>query len=65
MDLLADGVTGRMMAVREGRYGVAPLPGPDERPRRVDVAIQYNADRLRPRYDGLLGRPLLLGMPLA
>jgi ATP-dependent phosphofructokinase / diphosphate-dependent phosphofructokinase len=65
MDLLADGVTGRMMAVREGRYGVAPLPGPDERPRRVDVTVQYNAERLRPRYDGLLGRPLLLGMPLA
>jgi len=64
MDLLADGVTSRMMAVREGRYSTAPLPGPDEHPRRVDVAVQYNADRFRPGYDGLLGRPLLLGMPL-
>jgi hypothetical protein len=53
-----------MMAVREGRYSTAPLPGPDERPRRVNVEVQYNAERFRPGYDGLLGRPLLLGMPL-
>jgi 6-phosphofructokinase len=65
MDLLAAGTTGRMMAVREGRYATAPLPGPDEHARRVDVAVQYNVERLRPRYDGLMGRPLLLGMPLA
>jgi 6-phosphofructokinase 1 len=65
MDLLADGTTGRMMAVREGRYSTAPLPGPGEHPRRVDVAVQYNEERFRPGYDGLLGRPLLLGMPLA
>ncbi|MFI5261532.1 MAG: 6-phosphofructokinase [Candidatus Limnocylindrales bacterium] len=64
MDLLAGGVTGRMMAVREGRYSTAPLPGPDEHARRVDVDVQYNTERLRPRYDGLIGRPLLLSMPL-
>ena len=65
MDLLADGTTGRMMAVREGRYSTAPLPGPDEHARRVNVEVQYNAERFRPRYDALMGRPLLLGLPLA
>ncbi len=65
MELLRDGVTGRMVAVREGRYAVAPLPGPGEHARRVDVATQYNTERLRPRYDGLLGRPLLLGIPVS
>jgi len=65
MDQLRDGVTGKMMAVREGRYAVSPLPGPEEHARRVDVPTMYNEERLRPRYDGLLGRPLLLGVPVS
>jgi 6-phosphofructokinase 1 len=64
MDALRDGRTGRMSAVREGRYALAPLPGPDEHARRVDVPTMYNEERLRPRYDGLLGRPMLLGVPV-
>jgi len=64
MDALRDGVSGRMSAVREGHYALAPLPGPDEHARRVDVPTMYNVERLRPRYDGLLGRPMLLGVPV-
>ena len=64
MDLIGDGVRGRMVGIREGKYAHAPLPDPGTPARRVDVATMYNEERFRPRYVGLLGRPLLLGSPL-
>src|SRR6187200_3202469 len=64
MDLIADGVSGRMTAIRDGRYSHAPLPDPALGARTVDVDVMYNAERYRPRYTGLLGEPLLLGTPL-
>lgn len=64
MDLIAEGVSGRMTAIRDGRYSHAPLPDPALGARTVDVEVMYNADRYRPRYTGLIGRPLLLGTPL-
>jgi 6-phosphofructokinase 1 len=60
MDLIADGVTGRMVAIRDGKYAHTNLPDPMLGPRRVDVDTLYNVDRFRPRYDGKLGDPLLL-----
>lgn len=63
-DLVADGVRGRMTAIRDGKYDHAPLPDPALPPVRVDVARMYNSERFRPVYAGLLGRPLLLGPSL-
>ncbi len=60
VDLMADGVAGRMVAVRDGKYSHSPLPEPGVGPRRIDVATMYNEDRFRPRYDAKLGDPLLL-----
>ena len=60
MDLIRDGVTGRMVAIRDGKYAHTTLPEPDLGPRRVDVAEMYDEDRFRPRYEGKLGDPLLL-----
>jgi hypothetical protein len=37
-----------------------PLPAAGSVARRVDVDLMYNRDRFRPRYDGRLGRPMLL-----
>jgi 6-phosphofructokinase 1 len=61
VDLLADGQTGRMVAVRHGNYAHAPLPERALGARTIDVAAMYNADRFRPRYEAKLGSPLLLG----
>ena len=36
------------------------LPDPALGPRKVDVAVMYNAERFRPRYEGKLGDPMLL-----
>ena len=60
MDLVEGGVSGRMVAVQDGKYAHAPLPDPELGPRRVDVPELYNVARFRPRYDGKLGDPMLL-----
>jgi 6-phosphofructokinase 1 len=60
MDMVEAGVTGRMMAIQDGKYAHTELPDPDLGPRRVKVADLYNAARFRPRYDGKLGDPMLL-----
>jgi 6-phosphofructokinase 1 len=65
MDLIADGVRGRMVGIRDGKYAHSPLPDQSLGARRVDVATMYNIERYRPRYVGLLGHPLLLGQSLA
>ena len=60
MDLIRDGVSGRMVAIRDGKYAHTTLPDPALGPRRVDVAEMYDLDRFRPRYEGKLGDPMLL-----
>jgi 6-phosphofructokinase 1 len=60
MDLLADGRFGRMVAIRDGKYSETSLPAAGSTARRVDVEAMYNVERFRPRYDGRMGRPMLL-----
>jgi 6-phosphofructokinase len=60
MDLLAGGRFGRMAAIRDGKYAETSLPAAGATSRRVDVEGMYNVERFRPRYDGRIGRPLLL-----
>jgi ATP-dependent phosphofructokinase / diphosphate-dependent phosphofructokinase len=60
MDLVEEGRTGRMVAIRDGKYGDAPLPDPALGPRTVDVETMYNVERFRPRYDGKHGAPVQL-----
>ena len=60
VDLIADGVSGRMTAIRGGRYTHVAVPDPGRGPRTVDVARYYNAERFRPRYDGRNGFPVML-----
>src|SRR3954463_3440695 len=60
MDLVRDGVTGRMMAIQDGKYAHTELPASGTKARRVDVADMYNEERFRPRYEDRLGDPMLL-----
>jgi ATP-dependent phosphofructokinase / diphosphate-dependent phosphofructokinase len=64
VDLLAGGVNGRMVAIRDGKYSHAPLPDTALGPRHVDVESMYSTDRFRPLYGHRLGMPLLLGPPI-
>jgi 6-phosphofructokinase 1 len=55
VDLIAEGISGRMTAINGGRYTHVAVPDPSRGPRTVDVARYYNAERFRPRYDGRNG----------
>jgi len=60
VDLIREGIHGRLTAVQDGKYTHAPLPDPKLTSRRVDVPKMYNLARYRPQYAGRLGSPLLL-----
>jgi ATP-dependent phosphofructokinase / diphosphate-dependent phosphofructokinase len=60
VDLIRDGVSGRMVAIQNGTFVHTALPDPAVGPRRVDVAHQYDVDRFRPQYSGRLGASLFL-----
>jgi len=60
MDLVANGVFGQMVGIRDGKYAHVDLASTGVAARRVDVEAMYNLERFRPRYDGRLGSPLLL-----
>ncbi len=63
VDLIHDGVFGRMVAIQGGNFVHTTLPDPRLGPRRVDVARQYNVERLRPQYADRLGASLFLSAP--
>jgi len=60
VDLIAGGTSGRMIAIRGGRYTDVPVPDPRLGPRTVDVARYYNTERFRPRYEGRNGFSVML-----
>jgi ATP-dependent phosphofructokinase / diphosphate-dependent phosphofructokinase len=59
VDMLRDGITGRMVGVQNGCYAHAPLPASSMGARKVDIATLYNTERYRPNYTSKLGAPLL------
>jgi 6-phosphofructokinase 1 len=60
VDLTDQGLSGRMVAIRDGKFAHTTLPDPKLGARRVDVARQYDSERFRPRYSGRLGFSLFL-----
>jgi 6-phosphofructokinase 1 len=59
LELIRDGVSGRMTAIQGGRYAQVPIPDAALGPRKVDIASLYNTERYRPSYKSKLGAPLL------
>src|ERR1700719_3191379 len=59
LDLIRDGVTGRMVGIQNGCYAHTSLPDSSSGSRKVDVNSLYNTDRYRPKYTHKLGAPLL------
>jgi 6-phosphofructokinase 1 len=60
MDLIRDGIHGRLVAIQEGKYAHAPIPDPKLGAVKVDIDKLYNIARFRPHYSNKLGMPLLL-----
>jgi ATP-dependent phosphofructokinase / diphosphate-dependent phosphofructokinase len=59
VDMLRDGITGRMVGLQNGCYAHAALPASSMGARKVDIASLYNTERYRPNYTSKLGAPLL------
>jgi 6-phosphofructokinase 1 len=59
VDLIRDGVSGRMVGLQNGCYTHAELPHVSMGPRKVDIVTQYNTERYRPNYASKLGAPIL------
>ena len=60
MDLVLDGVSGRLVNVRNGRYDNVPIEVVTSRKKVVDVRKFYHPDRLRPIYERFESKPLFI-----
>jgi 6-phosphofructokinase len=60
IDLLLRGETGRMVALRDGRYGSVPIETVVASKKVVDVDRFYDTERYRPKYDAFGLQPMLV-----
>jgi ATP-dependent phosphofructokinase / diphosphate-dependent phosphofructokinase len=60
VDLLQRGETGRMVALRDGRYGSVPIEAVVASKKVVDVERFYDTERYRPKYDAFELQPMLV-----
>ncbi|MCZ7579372.1 MAG: 6-phosphofructokinase [Fimbriimonadaceae bacterium] len=59
-DLLQQGVSGKMTALRDGKYAVVPLDVVHDGTKRVDVSELYDASAYRPKVAKMFGKPMFL-----
>ncbi|MHC5026567.1 MAG: 6-phosphofructokinase [Planctomycetota bacterium] len=59
-DLIQDGISGRLVCLRNGCYDHVPIQSIHGRTKNVDVPTYYAPERLRPKYDTLQNQPLFI-----
>ena len=60
LDLVLDGISGRLVNVRNGRYDNVPIDVVTSRKKVVDVHKFYSPERLRPIYSRFETKPLFI-----
>jgi 6-phosphofructokinase len=60
LDLVLEGVYGRLVVLKNGRYDNVPLEVVIARKKLVNVQEHYNTERLRPRYSSFEMKPLFI-----
>ncbi len=60
LDLILDGIHGRLVSLRSGVYDSVPIDVVVGRKKVIDVARYYSSERLRPKYKTLLRQPLFI-----
>ena len=60
LDLILDGVTGRLVTLHNGRYDNQPIEVVTSYKKVVDVSKYYNTKRLRPFYKSFESKPLFI-----
>ena len=59
-DLISEGRSGRMVALRDGKYTHIPLSTVVSGIKRVDVQELYDRENYRPKVAHMLGKPMFL-----
>lgn len=60
VQLLAEGRSGRMMALTDGKYDAVPIATCGQGQKRVDVPALYDVEEYRPRIARVLHKPMFL-----
>jgi len=60
LDLILEGRSGLLVAVRNGVYSPVPVESVVGAKKVVDVSLYYDTDRMRPKYDRFSSRPLFI-----
>jgi len=60
IDLIMNGVSGRMVALRDGTYTHIPMSTVASGVKRVDVDELYDVEQYRPRVRNVIGKPMFL-----
>ncbi|MBW1762901.1 MAG: ATP-dependent 6-phosphofructokinase [Deltaproteobacteria bacterium] len=60
LDLITSGTSGRLVSVRNGRYGSVPLESIIGTKKVVDVEKYYDTGRMRPKYKSFDNLPLFI-----
>jgi 6-phosphofructokinase len=60
VDLIHEGQKGRLIILKEGRYGHDTVRVITQGVKRVDVDTFYDKDQYRPKVSGVLGKPMFL-----
>jgi len=60
LDLILEGISGRLVAVRNGRYDNVPIDVVTSRKKMIDVGRHYLPERLRPKYEKFENKPVFI-----
>jgi 6-phosphofructokinase 1 len=60
LDLILEGVHGRLVVLKNGRYDNMPVDVVTSTNKMVDVSKHYNTERLRPHYKSFEMKPLFI-----
>jgi 6-phosphofructokinase len=60
LDLVLEGISGRLVSLRDGKYGNVPIESVTSTKKVVEVAKYYNTARLRPYYKSFTDKPLFI-----
>ena len=60
LDLIEEGMHGRLVVLKNGRYDNVPIDIVTSTKRTVDISKFYNTERLRPHYKSFEMKPLFI-----
>ncbi|MDH5789012.1 MAG: ATP-dependent 6-phosphofructokinase [Nitrospinota bacterium] len=60
LNLLLEGKSGRLVSLRDGKYGDVDLTEVAATKKRVNIAKHYNTERLRPEFRNFENKPLFI-----